>query len=137
MPTLSRAIVSEKRLTDAGHKFLDANLRLNSKYINIADDELQTILSDFLQQENIKDAAEICTRLNYAFKAKTYYSIEEQYFLNTFRSENGLTNLQTENLIADLRNHSMSAINCKTPRSIDARLYLLLKENGMFEEIKD
>ena len=98
---------------------------------------MQTILSDFLQQENIKDAAEICTRLKYAFKAKTYYSIEEQYFLNTFRSENGLTNLQTENLIADLRNHSMSAINCKTPRSIDARLYLLLKENGMFEEIKD
>lgn len=137
MPTLSRAIISEKRLTDAGHKFLDANLRLNSKYINIADNELQTILSDFLQQENIKDAAEICTRLKYAFKAKTYYSIEEQYFLNTFRSENGLTNLQTENLIADLRNHSMSAINCKTPRSIDARLYLLLKENGMFEEIKD
>lgn len=137
MPTLSRAIISEKRLTDAGHKYLDANLRLNSKYINIHADELQTILSEFLERENIEEATEICQRLKYAFKAKTYYSIEEQYFLNTFRAENSLTNLQTESLIADLRNHSMSDINCKTPRSIDARLYIMLKEECMFENTEE
>ena len=133
MPTLSRAIISEKRLTDAGRKYIDSNLRLNSKYVNINKDKLLTVLRNFLDKENIKDSDEICKRLNFAFKAKTYYSIEEQYFLNTFRAENGLSNRQTESLIADLRNNSMSSINCKTPRTLDARLYILLRDEGMFE----
>ena len=133
MPTLSRAIISEKRLTDIGHKFLDSNLRLNSKYINIHQDKLQAVIKKFLDSEGIDDSDEICNRLSFAFKAKTYYSIEEQYFLNTFRDENGLSNLQTESLIADLRNNSMSSINCKIPRSLDARMYILLRDEGMFE----
>lgn len=133
MPTLSRAIISEKRLTDAGRKYLDSNLRLNSKYINIRQDRLLTVLKNFLDNEDIENSDEICNRLGFAFKAKTYYSIEEQYFLNTFRAENGLSNLQTESLIADLRNNSMSSINCKTPRTLDARLYIMLRDEGMFE----
>ena len=133
MPTLSRAIISEKRLTDIGHKFLDSNLRLNSKYINIHQDKLQAVIKDFLDREGIDGSDEICNRLSFAFKAKTYYSIEEQYFLNTFRDENGLSNLQTESLIADLRNNSMSSINSKIPHSIDARMYILLRDEGMFE----
>ena len=132
MPTLSRAVISELRLTDAGHKFLDSNLLLNSKYINIHENELQTVLDGFLAKENVEDAAEVCKRLKYAFKAKTYYSFEEQYFLNTFRSENNLSNLQTETLIAELRKHSMSDINVKVPRTLDARMYLLMREENMF-----
>ena len=132
MPTLSRAVISELRLTDAGHKFLDSNLLLNSKYINIHEKDLQTVLDEFLKRENVEDAAEVCKRLKYAFKAKTYYSFEEQYFLNTFRSENNLSNLQTETLIAELRNHSMSDINVKVPRTLDARMYLMLREENMF-----
>jgi hypothetical protein len=88
-----------------------------------------------LKKEEIKNSDEICKRLSFAFKAKTYYSIEEQYFLNTFRAENDLSDLQTESLIADLRNNSMSGINCKNPRSLDARLYIMLKKEGMFEDI--
>lgn len=133
MPTLSRAIISEKRLTDAGRKYLDSNLRLNSKYINIHQDRLLTVIKNFLDKENIENSEEIRNRLSFAFKAKTYYSIEEQYFLNTFRTENGLSNLQTESLIADLRNNSMSSINCKIPRTLDARLYIMLRDECMFE----
>ena len=129
----TKQIISEKRLTYAGRKYLDSNLRLNSKYINIHKDRLLAVLKNFLNNENIENSDEICSRLSFAFKAKTYYSIEEQYFLNTFRAENGLSNSQTESLIADLRNNSMSSINCKTPRTLDARLYLLLRDEGMFE----
>lgn len=132
MPTLSRAIITEKDISQDGMDFIAANLRLNSKYIDIKCSDLQATLNQFLKQEGINDAEEVCRRLQFAFKAKQYVSIEEQYFLNTFRNENNLTNLQTERLIAILRNHSLSDINNKAPRSIDARLYLLMKEEGMF-----
>lgn len=132
MPTLSRAIISEKKVTDQGLDFVAANLRLNTKYIDIKCSDLQKTLGKFLKEEGIEDAEEVCQRLQYAFRVKQYISIEEQYILNTFRNENELSNLQTERLIAILRNCSISNINNKTPRSIDARLYLLMKEEGMF-----
>ena len=134
MPTLSRAIITEKAVTTDGLCFLEANLRLNSKYIDIRLTELQSTLHEFLRQEEIEDADDICQRLQYAFKAKQYISIEEQYLLNTFKNENYLTDLQIEKLIALLRNHSMSNVNIKTPRSIDARMYLLLRDEGLFAE---
>ena len=137
MPTLSRAIITESSVTSEGLQFIAANLRLNSKYIDIKSDDLKILLNQFLQQEGIDDAEEVCQRLRNAFKAKQYLSIEEQYFLNTFKNENNLSNLQAERLIALLRNHSISSINNKTPRSIDARLYLLMKEEGMFITNKD
>lgn len=132
MPTLSRAIITEKDISQDGIDFIAANLRLNSKYIDIKCSDLQATLSQFLRQEGVDDAEEVCQRLQFAFKAKQYVSIEEQYFLNTFKNENSLTNLQTERLIAILRNHSLSDINNKAPRSIDTRLYLLMKDEGMF-----
>ena len=39
---------------------------------------------------------------------------------------------ETETLIAELRKNSMSDINVKVPRTLDARLYLLLREEKMF-----
>lgn len=134
MPTLSRAVISELELSDEGIKYLEANLRMNSKYIYIQEEKMLSTLTRFLHSEGIADAEAICERLQCAFKARRYYSLEEQYFLNTFRRENDLTNLQIESLIADLRNNSLSSINVKTPRSLDARLYLLLKEEKMFIE---
>lgn len=131
MPTLSRAIITEKSVSIEGISFLEANLRLNSKYIDIQCSTLQATLRRFLDEEAIEDAEEVCQRLQYAFKARQYVSIEEQYFLNTFKNENQLTNLQVERLIALLRNHSMSNINIKNPRSIDSRIYLLLRDEGM------
>lgn len=132
MPTLSRAVISESELSDEGIKYVEANLRLNSKYIHIHEDKLLSTLTSFFHNEGIEDTQAICSRLQHAFKARIYYSLEEQYLLNTFRLENELSNLQTESLIADLRNNSISSINVKTPRSLDARLYLLLKEEKMF-----
>lgn len=137
MPTLSRAIISEQRITDTGHKFLNANLLLNSKYINIHEDVLMTTLQTFLEKEKVEDIEGICKRLGYAFKPKTYYSILEQYFLNTFREENKLSDSQIEHLIAELRNRSMSNVNIKTPRTLDSRLYLLMKEENMFVVSKE
>lgn len=134
MPTLSRAVITEKALTDEGKKIIEAHLRLNSKYIDIQREKLQTILSEFLEHESISDADNVCSRLLAAFKPKTIYSIEEQYLLNTFRIDNDLSNLQVERLIAELRRASLSSINCKTPRSLDARLYLLMRDAGMFKE---
>ena len=49
-----------------------------------------------------------------------------------FKTENKLNDKQTETLIADLRNNSLSSINCKIPRAIDVRLYLLLRDGKMF-----
>ena len=132
MPTLSRAVISELRLTDAGHRFLDSHLLLNSKLINIHEDALKTVLDEFVKREDISNAEEVHKRLTYAFKARTYHALEEQYILNTFRYENNLTNLQTETLIAELRKHSMADINVKVPRTLDARLYLMLREENMF-----
>lgn len=133
MPTLSRAIITEKAVTDEGMDFIDANLRLNSKYIDIQRSKLELTVTQFLEEEAVEDGTEICERLRHAFKAKEVLSIEEQYFLNTFKNENNLSNLQVEKLIAALRKNSMSNINIKSPRSIDARLYILLKENNMFK----
>lgn len=132
MPTLSRAIISEHRLTNEGLKFLEANLRLNSKYINIQEEELKETLYNFFEEENISESESIYRRLISAFKAKTYYTIEEQYFLNTFCNENRLTDIQIETLIANLRTHSISSINNKTPKSIDSRLYLFLDKYDLF-----
>lgn len=132
MPTLSRAIISEQAVTKSGYDFLSSNLRLNSKYIDIQEEQLQLTLGQFLHQENIDNADEITQRILNAFKVRRYYSIEEQYFLNTFKNENSLSNVQTERLISALRNQSMSDINIKNPRTIDARLYLLMRNEGLF-----
>lgn len=132
MPTLSRAVISESELSDDGLKYIEANLRMNSKYIHIHEDKLRSTLTGFLHSQSICEPEAVCTRLQNAFKSRTYYSIEEQYLLNTFKRENELTNVQIESLIADLRNNSISSINVKIPRSLDARLYLLLKEEKMF-----
>lgn len=132
MPTLSRAVICESELSSEGIKYVKANLRLNSKYINIHEEKLLSTLTSFLHHAGIEDINDICSRLQYAFKARTYYSLEEQYLLNTFRLENGFSDSQIESLIAELRNNSMSSINVKIPRSLDARLYLLLTEKKMF-----
>lgn len=137
MPTMSRAIITEKEVSSAGRDLLAANLRLNSKYIHIQNGELQKTLNQFLQQEGIADTDEICHRLECAFKAKQFVSIEEQYLLNTFKNENDLSNLQIERLIAELRNHSMSDINVKIPRSIDSRLYLMMREESLFDTMRE
>lgn len=134
MPTLSRAIITEKKLTLSGQQFIEANLKLNSKYIHIQKDKLENSIKEFCQIEQLNDADEICRRLTTAFMPRTIYFLEEQYFLNTFRSENELSDLQVERLISILRNASLSNINCKIPRSLDARLYLLLKDANMFVE---
>lgn len=132
MPTLSRAVITEKQLKKEGETFLVANLRLNSKYINIQKEKLEHSLKQFCESEQIDDVEGICNRMMTAFMPRTIYFLEEQYLLNTFRSENELSNFQVERLIAILRNASVSNINCKIPRSIDVRLYLLLKESNLF-----
>ena len=137
MPTLSRAIICENAVNDEGRRFLTANLRLNSKYINIECNKLQTVLNRFLQKEEIVDATEVVERLQNAFKVRHFFSIEEQYFLNTFKNENALSDVQAEQLIVELRNHSMSDINIKVPRSIDSRLYLLMNRAKMFIQDSD
>ena len=134
MPTIWRAVITEKALTNDGKRIVEAHLRLNSKYIDIQEKRLHTILSGFLDHENISDADNVCARLIAAFKPKTIYSIEEQYMLNTFRIENDLSNLQVERLISELRRASLSSINCKIPRSLDARLYLLMRDADMFKK---
>lgn len=134
MPTLSRAIITEKKITDIGVPLISANLRLNTKYITIQEENLKSVLECFFNSEKIGNTKEIVERLTTAFKPKTIFAIEEQYFLNTFRNENNLSDLQVEQLIADLRNVSTSSINCKIPRKIDSRLYLLLKEKNLFDE---
>lgn len=137
MPTLSKAIITEKRISGDGLSLISANLRLNSKYIDIQQENLELVLNDFFEAEKIDNVNDVKKRLMSAFKPKTIFSIEEQYFLNTFRLENRLSDLQTEHLIADLRNLSMSSINCKIPRRIDSRLYLILKQENLLIDEDD
>ena len=132
MPTLSRAVITDSRLTDEGLRYVKANLRLNSKYIDVSREDLERILQTFFEENAMDNFKRVYQRISNAFCERTYYSIEEQYFLNTFKTENKLNDKQTETLIADLRNNSLSSINCKIPRAIDVRLYLLLRDGKMF-----
>ncbi len=134
MPTLSRAIISERKVAESGKEFLAANLRLNTKYLHIESTKLKETLALFLNSINAQGTDEICRRIPYAFKEKTFYDIEESYFLNTFRADNGLSNSQVEYLLKELRNASTGNINVKVPKTLDSRLYLFLKSEGMFQE---
>ncbi len=134
MPTLSRAIISERKVTESGKEFLTANLRLNSKYLHIEATKLQQVLVRYLNSINVQGVDEICRRIQYAFKEKIFYDIEESYFLNTFRADNGLSNSQAEYLLKELRNASTGNVNVKVPKNLDSRLYLFLKSEGMFQQ---
>lgn len=132
LPTLSRAVITDLRLSDEGLKYVKANLRLNSKYINVTQEDLERILHNFFEDNRIGNFERVFQRITNAFCERTYYSIEEQYFLNTFKVENKLNDKQAETLIAELRNNSLSGINSKIPRFIDVRLYHLLRDGKMF-----
>ncbi len=137
MPTLSRAVICDKPLKPEAMDFIAANLKLNSKYIPIQKDKLELVMRSFCKKENIENCDDICNRVMTAFKPRTQFYLEEQYFLNTFRNENNLSDIEVERLIVALRMASECNINSKIPRSIDARLYLLLKQENLFIEVKE
>lgn len=133
-PTMSRAIISSNKLTERMVEIAKANLRLNSKYITISQPNLDATIDAFFAEEGLPEAEEVKNRLKAAFKPRVYSSIEESYFLNTFKLENNLTDIQAETLVARMREASDEAINNKIPRNLESRLFLTFKDNDMFIE---
>ena len=136
-PTMSRAIISAKRLTGKTVEIAKAHLRLNSKYVNISQQNLEATIDAFFKDEGLPDVEDVKTRILAAFKPRVYSSIEESYFLNTFKNENNLTDIQAEELVARMREASLEAINNKIPRNLESRLYIALKNAGMFDDEND
>ena len=133
-PTLSRAVISSKRLTEKMVEIAKANLRLNSKYITITQANMDATIDAFFAEEGLPEVEDVKARLKAAFKPRVYSSIEESYFLNTFKLENNLTDIQAETLVAKMREASVEAINNKVPRNLESRLFMTFKDSGMFED---
>lgn len=133
-PTLSRAVISSKRLTEKMVEIAKANLRLNSKYITITQPNMDATIDAFFAEEGLPEVEEVKARLKAAFKPRVYSSIEESYFLNTFKLENNLTDIQAETLVARMREASEEAINNKIPRNLESRLFQTFNDNDMFSE---
>lgn len=111
-----------------------ANLRLNSKYITITQANMDATIDAFFAEEGLPEVEDVKARLKAAFKPRVYNSIEESYFLNTFKLENNLTDIQAETLVAKMREASVEAINNKVPRNLESRLFMTFKDSGMFED---
>lgn len=121
VPVMSRFILSKREIPESKVSNVIANLRLNSKYILVFEDRLQTAISSCGLSNAQVD--EVMARLTSAFANKGCFMIEESYILNTLKNDCKFSTLQAIGLLDSLRNNSYSQANSKLNRTVDARMY--------------
>ena len=79
-------------------------------------------------------ADRIADRLKKAFYSKRYYAIEDSFIVNTLRKDENLSLHQADELIAELRNNSLSNINFKINKSLDSTVYRCTNPKNISQE---
>ena len=137
-PVMNRFIITEYDVDADKMKFIQAHLKMNTKYINITEAMLEKSVREVLadkdenKSESDKtisdnkdyiDAEQIITRLKNAFYEKKYYAIEESFITNTIKKDSGLSTPQADELVAVMRNNSLGNINSKINKSLDSIVF--------------
>jgi transcriptional regulator with XRE-family HTH domain len=124
-PVMNRFVLTDYEVTEEKKIFLEAHLRMNTKYINIKPKKLRDVLSNLIDE----NAEDILKRLSNAFSEQSYFSIEESFIENTIKNDYDLSSEEVERLIAELRNNSLAPANSKVNRSLDTKLFMSTKQN--------
>lgn len=131
-PVLSRFIITGYDVDEAHMKFIKAHLKLNTKYINISPEMICTSVEAIFGKCEMADR--IADRLKKAFYSKRYYAIEDSFIVNTLRKDENLSLHQADELIAELRNNSLSNINFKINKSLDSTVYRCTNPKNISQE---
>lgn len=131
MPVLSRFIISRFEIPKEDVSVINANLRLNSKYIHIAPTDLDEPIRRIFPQET---AEEISNRIITAFPPKGVCAVEESFILNTIKQDLGIEDEEINELIISLRCKSMSSTNSKINSVLDSRIYSYLNKKRRSRE---
>ena len=123
-PVMNRFILTDYEVGEDKMKFIYAHLKMNSKYINITDTQLEKSVKDVLSGTEYADEIDkIIKRLKNAFYEKKYYAIEEGFITNTIRKDSELPVKQADELVAVMRNNSLANINSKINKSLDSVVF--------------
>ena len=101
------------------------NLLLNSKFIPISTDEIESAVGSLALHETTKE--ELIRQLKAAFKPKEICILEESYILNTLSKEMKLQLTEINDLLNILRLNSIESANNKLNVSAETRLYNAIK----------
>lgn len=125
VPVMSRCILCRPDIDERKFDGIKAHLKLNTKYINITQDNIKKSLDAAINNYNLRQ--EILNRLQSAFKKKEYYVIEESFIINTLLNDyDDLTKKEIMELLNNMRLHSLSNANSKINKTVDTRLYQYL-----------
>ena len=131
-PVLNRFIITGYDVDEAHMKFIKAHLKLNTKYIDISPEMLSRSVEGVFGKCEMADR--ITDRLKKAFYSKRYYAIEDSFIVNTLRKDENLSLRQVDELIAELRNNSLSNINFKINKSLDSTVYRCTNPKNISQE---
>lgn len=127
IPVMSRCVISRQKITSNKLDMIKANLKLNSKYINVSPDDLKRAV-----RENIsvpEKAENIIKRIQQAFPIKETHSIVESFLIDTIRSDFNLNDEEITKLLISLRMKSNSDSLAKINKSLDDRIYRYIHSN--------
>ena len=125
VPVMSRFILSRNKIAPEKYNILKANLLLNSKFIPISTDEIESAVGSLALHETTKE--ELIRQLKAAFKPKEICILEESYILNTLSKEIKLQLTEINDLLNILRLNSIESANNKLNVSAETRLYNAIK----------
>ena len=128
-PVMNRFVLTDYEVTEDKMKYVQAHLRLNTKYININPSKLENTIKKIISDE--ETANEILDRIKNAFSVREYYAVEESYVTNTLRRDFDLSDIEAEEIIAELRIQSLANINSKINRSLDSKIFECTCEDNM------
>ncbi len=126
-PVMSRFIMTRNEVNEDKLDYIRANLSLNTKYINISPNAIKKV-TEIIRHDLPFDIAEkIENRLKNAFVKNEYYSIDESFICNTLMRDYNLTQETIDRLIALLRLNSICNANNKINKTLDSRLFNMIK----------
>lgn len=126
VPVMSRFVLSRNEISKDKIDAIEANLMLNTKYINISPSSMRKSVSKVITDEDLQK--KIINRLECAFEKKECYILEESYILNTLKNDMNLSFEQANKLLNMIRIESMYIANNKLNQSLDSRLYEYTKK---------
>lgn len=129
-PIMNRFIITDYSVPEQNMDFIKSNLKLNTKYIDVPVDKIETAVYEAFNGENEKKIQQIIHRLRVAFKTYEYMAIEESYISNVIAREFGLEMIEAERLIAKLRIISMAMVNSKVNKNLDSKIFECTRRTG-------
>ncbi|MDR2570987.1 MAG: hypothetical protein LBD23_11975 [Oscillospiraceae bacterium] len=136
LPVAHRVCISRKTLTLEGEKFLAPHLNLNNKFINIEEDALRKLLTEFYPT---KADMIISQLIEDNSKSKKIISLGEGSLKDIFRLNlDTFESVNLEDFISKLRSRCyLSQVSTKIKPELDSTLFLHLTNNNYFETNKN